>query len=342
MASGRDSVPPGDESTIGIETEAPPNETGSDGHYLIVFETQSATVFHLPHRGDVTVGRSTSADLRLEDVSVSRRHARLLCTDGAADLVDLDSQNGTFVNGDRLAGPRRLRSGDSLAICSATLVYHSRVRGAALRPILDLEQLRARLDEEIERSLGTGRPFALLVAELPAGLDRPRALRAWSDGLRPIDVGAAGGRDQLLAILPETSEPDAAVAADHALARLGFGPPGVRLGYASCPADGCDAATLLAAARSAAELASAPGGAAAARQAFQTRAIGEHTIVIADPAMQRLYALIDRIATAELPVLILGETGTGKELAASAVHHASGRSGPLVALSCASLPENLV
>jgi DNA-binding NtrC family response regulator len=343
MASERDlggSTPAADESTIGVEAAAPVTEGGTDGHYLIAFQAQSATVFHLPHRGEVVIGRSTSADLRLEDVSVSRRHARIHCADGVADLVDLDSQNGTTVNGERLAEPRRLRSGDSIAVCSATLVYHARARAAAVRPLLDLEQLRERLEVEIDRSVRTGRPFTLLVAELPAGVDRARAVAAWTDGLRPIDVGAAVGREQLLALLPETGEPDAVEAAAQALARLGFA-PGVRLGHAGCPADGSDATTLLAAARSAAQLA-APGASAAARQAFQTRTIGAHTVVIADPAMQRLYALIDRIAGAELPVLLLGETGTGKELAASAVHQASARPGPLVALSCAALPESLV
>src|SRR5262249_624189 len=67
-----------------------------------------------------------------------------------------------------------------------------------------------------------------------------------------------------------------------------------------------------------------------------------HSIVIADPAMQALYTLLDRLARAELPVLITGETGTGKELAASVLHHASGRNGPLLTLNCAALPETLV
>lgn len=48
------------------------------------------------------------------------------------------------------------------------------------------------------------------------------------------------------------------------------------------------------------------------------------------------------VAPTELPVLILGETGTGKEVIARSVHAASGRTGPFVAVNCASLPEHLV
>ncbi|HEX5751990.1 MAG TPA: sigma 54-interacting transcriptional regulator [Archangium sp.] len=70
--------------------------------------------------------------------------------------------------------------------------------------------------------------------------------------------------------------------------------------------------------------------------------LGERTVVVADPAMKRLYELIRRLAASELPVLILGETGAGKENAAFAVHHWSRRSGkPFVALNCATLGETL-
>ncbi|PTL77158.1 AAA family ATPase [Vitiosangium sp. GDMCC 1.1324] len=72
-------------------------------------------------------------------------------------------------------------------------------------------------------------------------------------------------------------------------------------------------------------------------------ALGERTVVVADPAMLRLYELIRRLAASELPVLILGETGSGKENAAFAVHHWSRRSDkPFVALNCAAIAETLV
>jgi DNA-binding NtrC family response regulator len=61
------------------------------------------------------------------------------------------------------------------------------------------------------------------------------------------------------------------------------------------------------------------------------------------PRMQELFALARKIAPCDVNVLITGETGTGKELLASAIHQLSGRAdGPLVAFSCANLPETLI
>ncbi|WAS91053.1 sigma-54-dependent transcriptional regulator [Nannocystis punicea] len=60
-------------------------------------------------------------------------------------------------------------------------------------------------------------------------------------------------------------------------------------------------------------------------------------------AMQELFRILDRVAGTSAPVLITGETGTGKTLVASTIHQRSGRaSAPLVALNCAALPENLL
>jgi transcriptional regulator with GAF, ATPase, and Fis domain len=63
----------------------------------------------------------------------------------------------------------------------------------------------------------------------------------------------------------------------------------------------------------------------------------------ASPAMRELFAQMNRVAASEAPVLILGETGTGKEIVARAIHDASPRAGePFVIVDCAALASSLV
>jgi transcriptional regulator with GAF, ATPase, and Fis domain len=63
----------------------------------------------------------------------------------------------------------------------------------------------------------------------------------------------------------------------------------------------------------------------------------------ASPAMRELFAQMHRVAESDAPVLILGETGTGKELVARAIHGASARAAqPFVIVDCAALASSLV
>jgi transcriptional regulator with PAS, ATPase and Fis domain len=59
--------------------------------------------------------------------------------------------------------------------------------------------------------------------------------------------------------------------------------------------------------------------------------------------MRRIYAILDRIAPTDTTVLLQGETGTGKEVAARSIHDCSRRAqGPFVTVDCGSIPENLI
>ncbi len=61
------------------------------------------------------------------------------------------------------------------------------------------------------------------------------------------------------------------------------------------------------------------------------------------PAMRRVFEIIPRLAATDATVLITGETGTGKELAAQAIHHESARrAGPFIILDCGAIPAQLV
>jgi two-component system, NtrC family, nitrogen regulation response regulator NtrX len=71
--------------------------------------------------------------------------------------------------------------------------------------------------------------------------------------------------------------------------------------------------------------------------------LGKHELVGAGPAMKKLVAQVDRVAASETRVCILGETGTGKELVARAIHEKSPRhEHAFVTLNCAAVPAELI
>ena len=73
------------------------------------------------------------------------------------------------------------------------------------------------------------------------------------------------------------------------------------------------------------------------------RRVGRHEIVWKSEAMRRVMAQVDRVAASESRVCILGETGTGKELVARAVHERSQRrERPFVTVNCAAVPSELI
>lgn len=66
-------------------------------------------------------------------------------------------------------------------------------------------------------------------------------------------------------------------------------------------------------------------------------------VVFVDPASQHLLALAQKVAQADVTALLVGPTGSGKEVMARVLHEASARArGPFVALNCAAMPENLI
>nr|WP_263367825.1 response regulator [Edaphobacter bradus] len=71
------------------------------------------------------------------------------------------------------------------------------------------------------------------------------------------------------------------------------------------------------------------------------RRVGKHEMVWTGETMRRVIAQIERVAASETRVCIYGETGTGKELVARALHEKSPRSGgPFVTLNCAAVQRN--
>lgn len=78
--------------------------------------------FELPDHEPQLIGRSSEA-IQFDDNAISRRHAELTPDDGLWYIRDLDSQNGTYVNGTRIRERTRLRAGDQIRVGQTLLVF---------------------------------------------------------------------------------------------------------------------------------------------------------------------------------------------------------------------------
>ena len=75
--------------------------------------------------GAQTVGRDGQAAVRIDALSISRAHARIRCGADGASIEDLQSKNGTWVNGTKVSGAAPLTDGDEVRIGSITLTFRN-------------------------------------------------------------------------------------------------------------------------------------------------------------------------------------------------------------------------
>lgn len=317
------------------------------GHsYVIVVEGMQSRIVTLPELGEAIIGRAPDVAIRVNEPSASRKHARLVVSSNSIQIIDLESHNGTVVNEERIAGPHPLTSGDVIVIGNAKLILHRDLPRARVRTLRDFAAFTERVDEEIARALEYQRSVTLFAVDVgaterSATPARDAVAPLVGQALRPIDIVSWDAKGTLFILTPELGAAEVEELGVALLELLAPTVPGARAGFASCPDDGCDADTILSGARAALR-AAAPGRALSIALASSTVEVAGLKIVVADPAMVRLYELIRKVSQSNLPVLMNGETGAGKEVAALAIHAWSARSeGRLVTLNCAALPEQL-
>ncbi len=90
---------------------------------ITVSKTGEVPRTHAFDKREITVGRTSANDLVIPEPGVSSAHARILFTGRDVTLVDLESTNGTFVNGARIQGPHILGPRDEVHICSHRLEF---------------------------------------------------------------------------------------------------------------------------------------------------------------------------------------------------------------------------
>jgi DNA-binding NtrC family response regulator len=155
--------------------------------------------------------------------------------------------------------------------------------------------------------------------------------------LRAADYVAACEVEVVALLLPETTAEGSRhwlhTAAQHTRVRL-------RAGVATYPDAATTADALFSAALAALHQTGPTNSVIVASTAHNKHDID---VVVRSPVMERLYALAHRAGRSRLPILVLGETGSGKDVLARAIHRASPRrDGPFRAVNCGSLPTSLM
>jgi two-component system, NtrC family, sensor kinase len=147
--------------------------------------------FELPDHEPQLIGRSSEA-IQFDDNAISRRHAELTPDDGLWYIRDLDSQNGTYVNGTRIRDRTRLRAGDQIRVGQTLLVFG---------------QTESKAKDTV-RFVGRDRVAANIERALPSqGLT--------SQGLiNPISPAPATPANKPLAVPPGASNEDSVILAE--------------------------------------------------------------------------------------------------------------------------------
>ena len=330
--------------------------SGGDPLYVLkVLSGDGALVRRFPlAEGEHVVGSGPDAEIVLEPQGVSRRHASIrVLADGGAVVADLGSKNGTRVSG----RPVREAAVDQFAIVSFGPVQ------AALHPadasrekILLSPQEGGKADPAIRRAPSTvgvdplERLSETLEDELPAlaaGLSTP-AETALSLAQRWVEVLPLG-RVEILRDGP-TGEVVVAAASTSDLfpkASAGFeveGPDGWKMRLrapASVPLSALTPLLRLVLGMLAVRIHRRASTVQTGQKELQLPSAPPPTGLGTE--MSRLYRAAGKVARGDVPVLILGESGVGKEVLSRWVHARSRRApGPFLALNCAALPRDLL
>jgi DNA-binding NtrC family response regulator len=293
---------------------------------LLLYHRDGVKVVPLRAGASIVVGRTYPSDAVIDDRSLSRQHVRFTADEGGVSIEDLESTNGTWINGARVT-KARAAFGDVVRIGDVVASLHVVPPRASGVPAVDgHDRFMSALEDEVKRAHTFARPVALVMI---AGDHVSRWMPALASALRPADRIGLYADDTALVMLPEVAR-DAAIARAKELAEIARAK---RAGLAVLPDDGASAEELV----------------TAVRASLATGIAEERAPSVAPPSMvvrnERMHAVLDevaRVAPSALPILIHGETGTGKELVARAAHDASPRKrAPMRSINCGAIPQSL-
>jgi diguanylate cyclase (GGDEF)-like protein len=140
----------------------------------------SGKQFKVPE-GTAVIGRAPNVELRLEDDGISRTHARVRAETGRAWVEDMQSRNGTFVNGAKIAKATELRDGDKIQVGRGTVLrfgfqddldesFHENLMSSALRDgltkLFNRRYFMERLDSELKFAQRHNAAVSLLMLDI--------------------------------------------------------------------------------------------------------------------------------------------------------------------------------
>lgn len=315
-----------------VDAESLPNTVVQQGRrdapgtlWITVTDGDDARVVPLPAQGSLRFGRSSTCDVVVRNALASREHADLIVADDLR-IRDLGSSNGTVVGGHQLAPGAEIAfaPGTAVLVGSACVVVH-RVQGRGQR-----EAIIGTRADLVDRLIGAGCRYAgLLKVGTSSRLTPEWVIRLVAEIIGPEDLilnETDGGDIWLVFPRPERAQTTASArVAARRIIPWAFADPG-----ALCVLDGSATGSW---GQQINDL-SVPLGAKP----------GDGPDVAArGSVMQRLQKRVDRLAPSSISVLILGETGVGKEVLAATIHERSPRrDGPFLRLNCAALTESLL
>jgi uncharacterized protein DUF4388/FHA domain-containing protein len=176
--------------------------------------------FPLRMNREIIIGRSSDLDMVLVEDMVSRRHAKISSTDGDVYIQDMGSTNGTFVNGEKIAGRAQLHEGDRILV-GTSIIKVVAVEGSVAQQ--SEAEARRRLEAGAQQRQQTqGRPMSGVIEEIPL----PDLLQLLStsrkSGVLTINNGVSIGKIYLRkgAIYFATINDDYAISPQKAIYRM--------------------------------------------------------------------------------------------------------------------------
>lgn len=166
MAEDQENWPESRDTTAVLEVSAVDEAELDAEHIATVIVMSGPRVGMMMEVGEegIVVGREPANDLHLPDPGVSRTHAKFYVDGDAIFLEDMESSNGTFVNGSEIERPRTLEDGDKITIGSSTLLkfayqdpveqsFQKQMYEASLRDDLTDAYNKAFLEEHLRSEL---------------------------------------------------------------------------------------------------------------------------------------------------------------------------------------------